>query len=604
MKFCNNEKDLIAGKRNVVYIILGVMIVLQLVLIVYCFTKKEGFHSDELWSYGFANNYYGGEIYCNKDEQPINVNEWEDSSVIRNYLVVNKGEQFSYKSVYYNMEGGEHPPLHSLILHTICSFFPETFSPWYAFSINIAAFVICMLFLFKTAKLLRGEWFALTCCFLYGFSMGARDTYIYLRMYTLCAAFFMVYLYSVLRFLEQYQKSEKMMNRYLLVSIVMAFLSFYTHYYMVILIGVFTFVMCVYLLCKRKIKVMFVYGISMLGALGLFVLAFPSVIQRIISWLVEEHAKRPDYPFDLKMRVLMGFVSLKEFSIPISIYKSGNLPIIFGCLVFAGIVVSPLIILCWKTNWMLRLRKRIQFVFTHKKMLLKYILRRIHWIFVILGIVVIVQLIGVGESSSVYAMGYYEDRYLHYLYPIAVLVGVDIIYCICRIILKRTRRYKVATYLMVAGILLVNMYMRQDFKAYYFESNIEGESLRQAVSGEACIYVMDEEWFFVAMTGPLMDSKEFFRVSYRDCEQYTKQYMDKLSEGKVLLVIDSSFAHSVEDSFKQEDISGDKEENERMKQYKEIIGYFENLEPSTDMIKISKQDVFGRPIETYVINPQ
>lgn len=608
MKKANNEKYLMAAKRNAVNIVLVVMIVLQVILIVYCFTKKEGFHSDELWSYGYANSYYGGDIYCDQSDKPIHLNEWEDSSVIRDYLVVNKGEEFSYGSVYHNMTDGEHPPLHSLILHTICSFFPDTFSPWYAFSINIVAFVVCMLFLFKTAKLLRGEWFALVCCFLYGFSMGARDTYIYLRMYTLCTALFMVYLYYVLCFLKQYKKSGKIMHHHLLISVIAAFLGFYTHYYMVMLIGIFTFFMCVYLLFKRRIRLMFVYGVSMLGALGMSLVAFPSTVQRIIRWGLEEYGKRTDFRFDIKMRVLMNFVSLKEFSIPISMYKSGNLPIILGYVVFTGIIISPLIFLLRNTKWMRNIRKKIRFVLTHKIMLIKYIFKRVNWLVLVLGVTIIVQLIGVGEASSVYGMGLYEDRYIHYLYPIAVLVGVDVIYCFCCILLKRSRRYKVAVWMITGCILLVNMYIRQDYDTYYFEKDVKGESLQEAVSGETCIYVMNENWFFVAMTEPLMNSKEFFRVSYKDCDEYTEQYMDRIKKGKVLLVVDSSFSNSVKTSIEEVWSPADKENeeektDEKIKQYKEIIECFENLELSTDMEMISEQNVFDRKIVTYVINP-
>lgn len=124
---------------NWISIVLGIMIALQLGMLLYSFQfHKEGCHSDELWSYGYANSYYQKDIYQNEKGEAVNANEWVNGDVLRDYLTVNKGEQFKYDSVYQNQINDLSPPLHSMILHTICSFFPEQFSLWFSFSINIA----------------------------------------------------------------------------------------------------------------------------------------------------------------------------------------------------------------------------------------------------------------------------------------------------------------------------------------------------------------------------------------------------------------------------------------------------------------------------------
>ena len=69
-------------KRNIV-ILLTAIILLQLGFITYMFAfQKEGFHSDDNWSYGFANADEGGWIYHDDSGKSRNFNKWTDGKVL------------------------------------------------------------------------------------------------------------------------------------------------------------------------------------------------------------------------------------------------------------------------------------------------------------------------------------------------------------------------------------------------------------------------------------------------------------------------------------------------------------------------------------------
>ena len=129
------------------YMILAGIILIQLLYSTFMFVyKKNGTHSDEIWSYGLANSYYKPFVYLPdgiyQDEYRGGyegsdiTGKWIDGKVMNDYVTVQKGERFTYGSVYHNQVLDHHPPLYYSILHTICSFFPDRFSFWYAYAIN------------------------------------------------------------------------------------------------------------------------------------------------------------------------------------------------------------------------------------------------------------------------------------------------------------------------------------------------------------------------------------------------------------------------------------------------------------------------------------
>ena len=159
----------INGRKINYSILLVVIVILQVVLITYVFAeKKHGFHSDELWNYGFSNSSEGGTIYS-RDGKAINTYKWVDSDVFLKYISVDENEIFDYKSVYINAEKDINPPLQYFILHAVSSLRPNTWSKWYCFIINIISFVMTQVFIYKTLRLIFGELCGVSGSVLYGY---------------------------------------------------------------------------------------------------------------------------------------------------------------------------------------------------------------------------------------------------------------------------------------------------------------------------------------------------------------------------------------------------------------------------------------------------
>lgn len=180
-------------------------VLLQLLAAAYVFQyRKEGEHSDELWGYGLANSYYEPYIFMSADTYETTYeNEWVEGNVFKDYITVNENQRFAYGSVLSNLKKDTAPPLYYLLLHTVCSFFPGTFSLWYGFSINLAAFAVAQLFLYKLVKRITGEdYWALLTVVLYGFSVGAVSTAIFIRHYMLLTMFTVMTLYFHYRILN------------------------------------------------------------------------------------------------------------------------------------------------------------------------------------------------------------------------------------------------------------------------------------------------------------------------------------------------------------------------------------------------------------------
>ena len=164
-------------KRYNIYILLTCTILLQTVCLTVSFAhNKKGYHSDELWSYGFACSSEGMNIHSERDKvTPKNMDKWVNSSVLHDYITIDKSEIFDYVSVYKNSADDYHPFLYFALLHFICSLFPGTFSMWYAYVINIIFFIIQQIFLFKLIKSLTdNSYWGIIGTFFFGLTTGAE----------------------------------------------------------------------------------------------------------------------------------------------------------------------------------------------------------------------------------------------------------------------------------------------------------------------------------------------------------------------------------------------------------------------------------------------
>lgn len=135
-------------KERLFSLFLYCLFILFMILVI---ANKKNLHVDEVLSYGLSNHEgLGIDFEEGHTYYPSNV-VWLD------YMTVNSENRFDYGRVWRNQASDVHPPLYYMILHTICSFFPGSFSIWFAGAINILFAAGTLFFLRKLTFLLMGD---------------------------------------------------------------------------------------------------------------------------------------------------------------------------------------------------------------------------------------------------------------------------------------------------------------------------------------------------------------------------------------------------------------------------------------------------------------
>ena len=101
---------------------------------------------------GLANSYYHPYVYI---EGPVEEG-WVPGEYFGDYVTADTEHRFDYGSVFYNQVHDTHPPLFYMVLHSISSFFPETFSKWYGLFPNIIYFSITSILVYLWCSKLSG----------------------------------------------------------------------------------------------------------------------------------------------------------------------------------------------------------------------------------------------------------------------------------------------------------------------------------------------------------------------------------------------------------------------------------------------------------------
>ena len=141
------------NKNNILTVILFTVIIACLCIRMFVlYWHRVSHHLDEAYSYVYANNpgepsfiHYG--VDENGEEITVHYGRWSSGKDLWNYLVVNDGERFDFSSVIENKLDDNSPSNYELLLHLVCSLFPNTFSLNYAFSVNLFFYIGSLLVL-------------------------------------------------------------------------------------------------------------------------------------------------------------------------------------------------------------------------------------------------------------------------------------------------------------------------------------------------------------------------------------------------------------------------------------------------------------------------
>ena len=207
-----------------------VVIFLSMLFLCTYISRKEGYHMDEILAFQLANAEYnpwivptqpvgrlakfmgehidgdslgetvsnlvyivkdtlinrGSSILANYKADVYDAPVWISGEMYRDYLQCKSGDDFNLFSVYFNVKDDNHPPLHFMLLHLMTSIFKGEISVWHGCVINLAAIAGTLWLLGLTGDLIfKRKSSGIALMILYGFSMGAVGTALWIRMYGL-----------------------------------------------------------------------------------------------------------------------------------------------------------------------------------------------------------------------------------------------------------------------------------------------------------------------------------------------------------------------------------------------------------------------------------
>lgn len=256
-----------------------ILLIINISFIVLFYNQKTSFHVDELFSFGHANSSQGAflvdKVDCNfnsKDISDFLLNRWIDSSKIHEYITVQHDEKFKYSHIYENLSADVHPPLFYLLLHTICSFFPDTFSKWYGAMLNIPIWIALLIMMYKLSSLFfKDKYLSLLPVVFYAYSQIGINTVIFIRMYLLQTLWSVCLLYEAVLMI----KDKKVNKSCWFLIFLYSYLGMITQYNSIIFSAVIGIILGINLILQKRYKDLIIFALVLLLSLAFFLISFP-----------------------------------------------------------------------------------------------------------------------------------------------------------------------------------------------------------------------------------------------------------------------------------------------------------------------------------------
>ena len=253
-------------------ILLAVVIVLSLTISTLFMLSKQGFHEDEILTYNLANS-----------SKQLNVNGgWNNPEDFNEYLTVSPDGRFDYGLVYENqIIDASHPPFYYALVHTVCSFFPQTFSKYLAFSINMLAMTGILIILFKIAKIIsKNNLYSLIAVATFALSIACFTMTIYLRMYSTLTFFVLSMIYMNLKIYEQ--KNTAKTKDFIILGVITLFGTL-TQYYFILFEALTALIMLVFKIKEKCFKDLRNYIIAVGVGSVLALCIYPFIITNVLG---------------------------------------------------------------------------------------------------------------------------------------------------------------------------------------------------------------------------------------------------------------------------------------------------------------------------------
>ena len=549
--------------RKKMIIIVCAIIVLQLcVSTFFMATRKNGYYADDMYSYGFANSDEQLTPLQIGGKDIIEYNTWHDGQDLLSYLTVSKDEVFSYDKIVHILRKDAHPPLFYFLLHFICSLTPDVFSKWSGFIINVAAFVILQVFLYRlTLFISRSRSIALLTMTMFGFTSASISMMSLIRMYVLGAGLALVFTFYGFRYLKV-TDSKKPLDKNLLLCFISLYLASMTAYIDIIYSFFLTVCIGIMMLIKKELKKTLCFGFFMLLAIGLMLASFPTFF---VQMKTDQPALQGGDGYSLILQIRMGIhVMIKTlFGINTPIFAS-MLPLYFLWSV-TGIVIIFLIVsfLFREDAWFLSFKaKAIKCI--------KYTIKRsLPYLYYLIPIFLCstFMLIYFAIQLKLYYYRYDGLRYLFLLTPFYVI-------CIFTILFKLIKQ----PYIRIPLVLLLITTSIFMGKRPFLEEDFQTKKLAEITAGSDVVVVEEQAIIFMYHIADILDCNRFYYTnpkSFYDDLPRTK-LGDKKDDSKAMYLLVDLGAGRITPE-KTISIGLDGKEEPDLNPYHDVYYYFKSI---------------------------
>lgn len=233
----------------------------------------------------------GSSILANYKADVYDAPVWISGESFQDYVQCDTSDDFNLLSVYFNVKDDNHPPLHFMLLHLVCSVFKGDITPWHGGVINLIAMAGTLWLLGCIGDLVFQKKSSTTALLiLYGFSMGIVATTIWIRMYALLTLWTVWELYLHLQKYTDtehgfcYTKSKTRIGRWIGSKGILAVTvcSFWTQYFGLFFILPLALVTVLLLIKDGRFKEMWAYIRTMLLAAVIGVCVYPFAIGDVL----------------------------------------------------------------------------------------------------------------------------------------------------------------------------------------------------------------------------------------------------------------------------------------------------------------------------------
>lgn len=511
------------------------------VRLIYIFTCRTSYFCDEVYTYGISNSIgkpllvWTGEYENITDDEFYNSfrEQWYDGTILHDYLVINQDEKFHFSDVISNKSWDNAPPNYELLVHFVCSFFPDSFSWAYAFCVNFIFYFASLIVVYYISKdAIKNDSIkyqnAVTCMIFWGLSICGTGAFTFLRMYGVLSFYSLLMIYAIQKILHQNSKK--------IPSFILLFISFlggvYTHTLFIVFAFWLTLFSCLYLLVKKDFKFSVITGLTVVLSLIAFLFLFNLDSNKLNMWM---HTQRSDgYSFFTNLSFANKYAFIQSIGLYIP-FTYAAIIMFSGILLFIAIIIALLVILFRKEIWFGKFKtnfiKLLKAFFTY----LHNSAKELSPIVVIMLLTSLGYMFIIAAISPIVSQGIYSVRYLLLCMNPIVICFISLVHSLFRFKSKRITSicYPVAI-IVLSGLLLVQNYIIHN--PLTFTNPDDYEKLYELVTDNDVAVFASKNPLLNEMIVPLRDVNNF----YFDKIISDKEYDFSVPQKDFYIIVDES----------------------------------------------------------------